>query len=248
MTVPANQAEQFDFTDAQWQAIRNAVLDGCHFPLTFDDDDLRSEAQQYLQRMQSSGSPSVEKKKWKRLQKQLAQARGTLMTVASCDYREFAHCKVFLGVRDGWHFHEEDLDAGRLPVINISAVLDEWILLCADRVKHCARPRDIYINQALCLWAWAGGRFQFSRAKPGSQQEGRPGGPTIRFLEAVSLPLMGKAAPSGETFAKIVEQRARRPGMLDPRLAKHFAKLEATLSPAQARRIVRAISRLTDPR
>jgi hypothetical protein len=245
MTAEARPVEQFDFTNAQWQAIRYAVIDGCDFPHTFEEYLLRCGANDCLQRMRSYPTPTVEKKKWKRLLKQLAQARDTLMTVARCDCGTAAYLGVILD-DDGWRVHPGELKAGGPSAKNILALLDDWIFLFADRAKHGWRPRDLYFYRALDCWEDAGGHFRFSRAKPGSQHEGRPGGPTIRYLEAVSRPLMGKGTPSAEALAKIIERRAKKPGTLGPRLARHLTKLEVASSPAQARRIVRAISRLTD--
>jgi hypothetical protein len=244
MTAEAKTIEQFDFTGAQWQAIRNAVLDGCDFPSAFHEDGLRTQARNYLQRMQNYNSPSVQRKKWRRVSKQLAQARATLITIARCDYDRIAYCDIAYR-HDEWIVDwEDDAPASK----DILAILDEWVGFCADRTRRCNHPRAVYFYWALDFWEHAGGHFRFSRRKPGSRHAGRPGGPTIRYLEAISLPVIGKAAPTAEAFAKIIERRARKPEILDPRLGKYLAKLEVSQSQAQARRIVRAISRLTDPR
>jgi hypothetical protein len=202
MTARAKPAEQFHFADVQWRPIRYAVIDGCDFPSAFDEVSLQSGADEYLQKMRAYASPSVRKMKMKRLSKQLAQARDTLMTIARCDYEQLAYYEASFSRDCGWFFDQEDLDAGR-PVINVMELLDEWTLRFADADGwYCTHPRDMYFYNALELWEEAGGHFRFSRAKPGSQHQGRPGGPTIRYLEAVSRPLMAKGHSLGRDVCK----------------------------------------------
>jgi hypothetical protein len=75
------------------------------------------------------------------------------------------------------------------------------ILGKADR--HPARMR--YQSLVLDFWVFLGGKLQSTR----HPKTGRPGGPLIRFFQAVTTPVMGASAYSLESLPEIIRRRKR---------------------------------------
>ena len=64
-----------------------------------------------------------------------------------------------------------------------------------------------YYRQVLAVWTNAGGRLAYSRSSSGSRKLGNVvGGPTVKYLRAVTGPVMGATAPKPEGLATIINR------------------------------------------
>jgi hypothetical protein len=71
--------------------------------------------------------------------------------------------------------------------------------------KTDRRPARAFQSSVLAVWTSFGGELRSAR----HPKTGRPGGPLIRFLQAVTIPVMGASAPSLESLPAIIRRRKR---------------------------------------
>jgi len=65
------------------------------------------------------------------------------------------------------------------------------------------RPESNYFTEIFNVWVSAGGGFRRSR----NSKTGVPDGPFVRFIQAVTRPVMGKKAPTPETIYTIIRRQ-----------------------------------------
>jgi hypothetical protein len=65
-----------------------------------------------------------------------------------------------------------------------------------------AHPRAVYFHDLIQLWVMLGGRLTYSR----DSATKKPGGPLIRYMQAVTKPVMEKAAPTAEGIVKLISR------------------------------------------
>jgi hypothetical protein len=187
----------FDFTPTQWREIRSAVFDGCAQPAQFDERGLLRVANRYLEARPQYRSASARSAAWKRAARLMKQTREAL------------------AIADPWGFFEKAQplfeDPPRAPEYSVSAELERWqrfAALLADADLREWHPRIEFFREVLDYWTSAGGWLRFSRAGPTSRDPGKLGGPTVRYLRAVSDAVMGVDAPTLEGLRKILERCA----------------------------------------
>jgi len=182
----------FDFTEAQWREIRSAVRDGCAQPARFKERLLLGCANWYLDYRPRYRSASARSAAWKRVARLMRQTRAAMAIADPMEH---------LG-----------------PVFEDSVELDRRL----ERGQRFAdlrgreavagvplpRPRAEYFRDALSCWTDAGGRLRFSRVGPETKEHGRLGGPTVRYLQAVTRPVMKSEAPTLEGIRNIIERHA----------------------------------------
>jgi hypothetical protein len=77
-------------------------------------------------------------------------------------------------------------------------------------VAEYRHPRDELYEDVLDCWFDAGGRLSKSRVNPAYPNAGTLGGPTIRYLQAVLIPVMRDKAPKPEGLRKVIDKFAVR--------------------------------------
>jgi hypothetical protein len=83
----------------------------------------------------------------------------------------------------------------------------QFVRLWSKVAKVSDHPRDVYFQEVVRLWVIIVGRLAFSRDSATNE----PRGPLIRYLRAVTEPVMGQAAPTPEGTAKLIcRERAWR--------------------------------------
>jgi hypothetical protein len=98
------------------------------------------------------------------------------------------------------------------PGCSISVLLEAWERFAAREARALngfygrLHPRGEFFELILTEWICAGGLLVVSRAGSESKQRGRLGGPTVRYLQAVTAAVMGFNAPTLEGLRKIIER------------------------------------------
>jgi hypothetical protein len=137
--------------------------------------------------------------------------------------RYYARGEFFL---ESYHGREEG--DGAQPGRSLSDLLAQCERHAAENARsstrapssdiHDERERDLprmrYYRDLLELWTAIGGRLAVSR-DPNTQLLG---GPTIRFILAVTGPVMGAAAPKREAIKAIITREKKRRNGYTPRL------------------------------
>jgi hypothetical protein len=67
-------------------------------------------------------------------------------------------------------------------------------------------PRELFYRAICELWLDLGQKLRTSTGESGRHDEGKHGGPLIRFFNACVGPVLGDEAPSGGGIAKIVRR------------------------------------------
>jgi hypothetical protein len=202
-------ASRFDFTKAQWQEILSAVLAGCARPALFPMAALLREANEYLLVRPHHMPAAAESAAWERVARLMRQTREAIAIARP------------LGGGGG----------------TICDDLDRWQQMAANWARNIAgskqcHPRSSFFEVVLNHWTAAGGFLKFSRAGSESRNKGKLGGPTMRYLTAVSGPVLGADTPSPEGLRKQIERCASEFEELLVSDQRWAAFLEAIHNPA----------------
>jgi hypothetical protein len=186
----------FDYTAAQWQEIRSAVRDGCAQPAAFNEAGLLRAANEYVTHRPHYRSAQARAAAWARVARLVRQTREA---IAAADP---------LGSWD--RVARLFDDPPRLPPepeYSLSDELKRWQRFAALLGRHRGderHPRAEFFQSVLDYWTDVGGWLRSSRAGPDSRDAGRPGGPTLRYLRAVSDPVLSKDALTPEGLRKVL--------------------------------------------
>jgi hypothetical protein len=175
----------FNFSRPQWEAILGAVGEGCLNPFDFRILHLLEEANLYLRALPQHQPPSKRANALKQRAKAALALRKMVMETDRgedfawiFDEREFS---ILLNLLDRFELHvrfaAEDLNDPSSP-------------------NH---PRMKFYHVIFGLWVEAGGALRRSRK---SDQE--PTGPLVRFVQAITRPVMGNDAPKPETILDLI--------------------------------------------
>jgi hypothetical protein len=115
---------------------------------------------------------------------------------------------------DEWSLWDPSLRATLLNLVDLFVVsrnresYDNFFHLSElSRTKTSGHPREEYYHGIIKLWIMLTGRLTFSR----DSVTKKPGGPLVRYIRAVTKPVMGKDAPTPEGIAKLIcRERDRR--------------------------------------
>jgi hypothetical protein len=221
----------FNFTAAQWEKILSAVRDGCAQPSRFDAVELLRAANAYRQDHRLYRPPHERKEAWKRVAKLMQQAREAL---AVADPSGMLQSSTHL------FFEDPNRATGKFSMLDR---LEQWQRL-ATMLAEAADdgqplPRMEFLENALDCWAGAGGGLSFSRGGTESRNRGRPGGPTMRFLQAVADPVMAEKALTLEGLASNItrcEKIFKEMAADDERHTTYAAAVEARAASTRLRR------------
>jgi hypothetical protein len=176
----------FNYSDAQWQAITFAFRDGCGRTLRLDEMVLLLDAaNDYLKDLPHH---------------QPAAKRAEMLLRRAKTATDFRRMLVEAENDLGWGSIEQEERSKLLKLVDrfiqTQEVNAELINLGAHGPTH---PRAVFFECIMGSWVSAGGRLRRSR-----DIDGRVGGPLVRYIQAVTSPVMGKAAPKPETIFKFI--------------------------------------------
>jgi hypothetical protein len=176
-------AVEFSFTESQWHEIREAAWDGCTRPWNLRKVFLTKVANTYLHEASRHLCPSERRAAWKRVARLLGETRAAIAVADP------------LGLRELEFSFDEQLDYWQRAARGFEG-----------RSFGEPHPRAAFFKLVLDLWIFMGGGLGFSRASAVATKPGKLGGPTIRYLSAVTRAVMGDAAPTVEGLRRILER------------------------------------------
>jgi hypothetical protein len=182
----------FVFTNPQWTAIREAIEDGCAEPVRFQKECLEFTVELYLDIKAHYKTKKARVKAWERAARLAAEMSKAVACADPENYRYSEWLSNLLG-------HERVSIKNSYSIANLLAQYQQF---ASDRASvearlPQARLKKLFYHDLLDLWLDAGGTLSFSRRDKG--------GPTVRYLRAVTVPVMGKAAPQIEGWRNIIE-------------------------------------------
>jgi hypothetical protein len=197
------EALPFDYSPAEWSNIEEPIRAiGQSLPNEVREALVKS-ARRYRARAHVRMQPwPKERRDWQRIV-QLSERLHQLVSVR------------VQGVVDYWNISGAPENAERLRrtlkdplkgILQIKLVAKD-ILDHASKTDH--RPAQIFQSYVLTIWTHLGGKLQSAR-HPATH---KPQGPLIRFLRAVTIPVMGASAPSLESLPAIIRRRKRAEGI-----------------------------------
>jgi hypothetical protein len=202
---PRGLGYSFNFSSAQWQTILDAVKDGCEHPSYFDAAGLLESVNRYLVVRSKYLSPSDTKKAWRRVAKLLEQTREALIRADP----EFFLCSHARRDEKFGNDYIESAKRSTLYFFDSQKMHAEDVI--RGRIRNDERsPRIRLLEGALDWWIYAGGRPVRSRGAPEASNARALGGPTLRFLKAVSSPVMGSDALTDEGLERTIRRYASR--------------------------------------
>jgi hypothetical protein len=176
--------------------------------LTRSARELRSAADIYLLRKRDRSQNDLFEKKWTQAATALARARQAWIDAedsrqALVDAENW-RCEPPISELDA------ELDQKRQRSIARERERRERLLSSLElEAQFFASLRGTakqeFYDTVLNCWHQAGGQFKRSRAP-----SGKPSGPTVLFVEAVTTPVMGKSAPGREAICKMIVDHRKR--------------------------------------
>jgi hypothetical protein len=175
----------FNFSRPQWEAILGAVGEGCLNPFDFRILHLLEEANLYLRALPQHQPASKRAK----VLKQRAKAALALRKMV---------IETDLGEDFAWIFDQREFSI----FLNLLDRFEQHVRFAAEGLNERSRPnhpRMKFYHVIFGLWLEAGGALRRSRK---SDQE--PTGPLVRFVQAITRPVMGNDAPMPETILDLI--------------------------------------------
>jgi hypothetical protein len=203
---------RFDYSDRQWQAIQSAVREGCLKPSDFRRELLLKDANTYLVNMPRHKPLSKRMEVWQRKAHivdqfyRLAGEIGTEREWPSAPEERPADMWRFIIGNDEYSKFLETV--GRCKQI-LAMEADH----CQGSVHGPNHPRVAFLRSILETWLDAAGGL---RASHGSRRDcmGAPDGPLVRYVRAVTVPVMGRAAPDLEAIYKLIRRTKKSLGKI----------------------------------
>jgi hypothetical protein len=202
MTAEVRRSNQsaFDFSAVEWDAIEDAVRQGCAQPWRFSRGTLRMFLGSYFEDWPHYSAPAERASSFRRAARAIKRARQAW---AAADPS---------GTLDDLRLHGKqfrDLPPDLSSISQLFDHLERFTRAGGDPAtwsRDRRHPRVALCWDVLFCWTLAGGALKYSRGKPGSDNAGRLGGPLIRYLNAVLNPVLRDQAPTLEGLRKIIDR------------------------------------------